>query len=177
MLLWPVEREPEYKGKKLIVWIGLCRKGFYSRGPERAETRDAVEAVRQIGTNAIPFLVRWMDYDPPAWKLALVAAKRRLPEPFGQSEFIERWIVHKGQVDDAMVGFSILGPDASGAVPELARLMASRLLWKGPDAASGDLSGSQWSPERHSITWSARRSIDGGNVRPRALAVLRFSVR
>ena len=29
----------------------------------------------------------------------------------------------------------------------------------------------------YSITWSARRSIDGGNVSPRALAVLRFSVR
>ena len=55
-VLWPVEKEPEYHGKKLSEWldpIGNVKKS------------GADEAVRHIGTNAIPWLLRWVA-DPHA---------------------------------------------------------------------------------------------------------------
>jgi hypothetical protein len=46
------------------------------------------EAIGQIGTNALPYLVRWIQYEKPRWKtsLNLVGAKlppsiQRLPLP------------------------------------------------------------------------------------------------
>src|SRR5438045_3525167 len=47
---WPGEKEPEYHGKKLSEWLAL----------EREQPRESAEAVRAIGTNAIPFLLRWI---------------------------------------------------------------------------------------------------------------------
>ncbi len=59
-------------------------------------TREAKEAIRAVGTNALPSL------------LALVSRR-------GQSEVISRQV--------ARVGFEALGPDAASAVPELTRLL------------------------------------------------------
>src|SRR4051812_12829515 len=55
VLLWPRgEREPEYQGKKLSEWIG-----------DEGNPRQA-DAVRHIGTNALPFLIGWIRYETPA---------------------------------------------------------------------------------------------------------------
>ncbi len=53
------EREPEYGGKRLSEWVD-----------ELPESRDgaAEKAVRNIGTNGLPFLVKWMLYETPVWK-------------------------------------------------------------------------------------------------------------
>ncbi len=43
------------------------------------------EAINHIGTNAVPFLVRWAGYGRPAWKKRLIAGLRsahRLPQRF-----------------------------------------------------------------------------------------------
>src|SRR3954464_6272242 len=52
-LVWPVEKEPEYHGKRLSEWI---EGGFRHDEPGRAEEQERV--VRHIGTNALPFLIR-----------------------------------------------------------------------------------------------------------------------
>jgi len=53
------EREPEYGGKRLSEWVD-----------ELPESRDDApeKAVRNIGTNGLPFLMKWMLYETPAWK-------------------------------------------------------------------------------------------------------------
>src|SRR5438270_12088434 len=61
---WPGEREPEYKGKKLSEWLLAYRDGLTNRVVQE----EAAKAVRQIGTNSLPFLVSWMDYEQPKWK-------------------------------------------------------------------------------------------------------------
>jgi len=53
------EREPEYGGRRLSEWVD-----------ELPESRDGApeKAVRNIGTNGLPFLMKWMLYETPAWK-------------------------------------------------------------------------------------------------------------
>ena len=46
--LWPGEREPEYHGKKLSLWLEQARS---NRFPGTSET--AAMAVRRIGTNGL----------------------------------------------------------------------------------------------------------------------------
>lgn len=103
-LLWPREEGPEYKGKRLSEWVVYVRPASEPLdSPDRG-----VEAVRQIGTNALPFLLKWIRYKPPQWREKV---GRILPD----------MNVHRAL--GAWMGFRALGPQAAGAIPELGRLL------------------------------------------------------
>src|SRR4051794_39911375 len=51
-------KEPEYEGKKLSEWVLDLNAG----------SSPSKNAIREIGTNALPYLLKWMRYDPPPWK-------------------------------------------------------------------------------------------------------------
>src|ERR1043166_10199828 len=53
-LVWPGEKEPVYQGKKLSEWID---QAWRASGREQ----EARFAIRQIGTNAFPVLVKWIE--------------------------------------------------------------------------------------------------------------------
>src|SRR4051812_36568609 len=64
------EREPEYGGKKLSAWV---EGAFWlDLGDGRiiafGGPNGVVSVTRSTGTNAVPFLLRWVRYEPPAWK-------------------------------------------------------------------------------------------------------------
>src|SRR5438067_1105808 len=70
---WPGEREPVYNGKKLSEWLQL----YGSTGISVEQREQAKVAVRQIGTNALPWLVKWIQCDRrdlPQWKTRLAVA-------------------------------------------------------------------------------------------------------
>src|SRR5712692_4724821 len=51
------EREPEYGGKRLSEWV----EGFLGASADgKKQTR---EAIGHIGTNALPYLVKWLGHD------------------------------------------------------------------------------------------------------------------
>src|SRR3954447_21980914 len=55
VVFWPEESEPVYKGKKLSEWVisaGTSPASFFNR-----------EALREIGTNGIPFYLKWIRYE------------------------------------------------------------------------------------------------------------------
>src|SRR4051812_14802182 len=55
VVFWPEESEPVYKGKKLSEWVirtGTSPELFFNR-----------EALREIGTNGIPFHLKWIRYE------------------------------------------------------------------------------------------------------------------
>jgi len=64
------EREPEYGGKKLSWWVEQYGLGVsvrvYTSG---SGSKPCDEAVRQIGDTAVPYLLRWAQYEMPRWKL------------------------------------------------------------------------------------------------------------
>jgi len=68
------KQEPQYGGHKLSEWVvqlvkptsmGTTTFVFGSWGTAIA---DAQKAIRQIGTNALPYLIEWIGYETPTWK-------------------------------------------------------------------------------------------------------------
>jgi HEAT repeat protein len=108
-LVWPREREPEYQGKKLSEWLWT---------PEMGGMEAPAEAVRAIGTNALPWLVRWIAYEPTSWNGRVKEFLMKLPIGSLRRKLWER----EGLVYQALWGFEILGSRASPAVPDLVRL-------------------------------------------------------
>lgn len=117
------DNQPRYEGKQLSEWVTLY-SGTQGRYPPPDEKQKAGEAIRTIGTNTLPWLLTWLDYEPAAWKLKLGAASQKLPGWIGQSRpFI--WLLSSGDAgamaENARDAFGALGPVASPAIPELAR--------------------------------------------------------
>lgn len=109
--------EPEYKGRKLTHWLADLRSG----DPEIHT--NGVVAIRQIGTNAIPFLVRMLHAKDSRLKVKCIdlAARQRWMKINYRFDFERR--------DDALRGLGALGPEAREAIPEI-----SKLLNRGEDA-------------------------------------------
>ncbi len=132
MLASPREREPEYDGRKLTQWLKL-----YLQSPNRfTDSQQAAEAVRHIGTNALPWLLKWTDYQPPGWRMSLATnapAAARRPGYF-RSAYLR---LLNRPADDlnwlARFGFEILGPQARPALPEVQKRMVD---WGQPWRAS-----------------------------------------
>ena len=114
ILLWPREREPEYKGLPLSTWLMRYRD----------DAPQAIEAIRHIGTNALPYLVRWIQYERPAWRNSLFHLHSKLPSSM-QKLGIFHWMINdqaEFRADLAVEAFSTLGPKANPATDELLRL-------------------------------------------------------
>ena len=56
--LWPEEREPEYSGKRLSEWLEPTLNYPAANENIRAQMEPAEAAVRHIGTNALPYILR-----------------------------------------------------------------------------------------------------------------------
>ena len=123
-VVWPREREPEYGGKKLSEWLTQYSKGV-SREGLAPEAREAAGAVRHIGTNALPWLLRWVRYEQPRWQGMVYSLMEKMPPPL-RIRFLMKRLDPFGAERPytlAIFAFGILGEQASPAVPELERLM------------------------------------------------------
>jgi HEAT repeat protein len=88
----------------------------YRSGPGATIT-ESVKAIRHIGTNAVPHLLKWIAYEQPA-EYEPPAGKPRNYNPEAARAF------------DAVNVLRILGPEAAGAAEDLARLVTA------PEAAT-----------------------------------------
>jgi hypothetical protein len=122
-LFWPRERErePQYNGVPLSKWL----KGY--NDPRGTYAPDAIEAsssaVRHIGTNALPVLVRWIQYEQPGWRRSVNRVASKLPPALLCTRAF-RWLLAdraRDRADSAVAGFAFLGTNASLALPELQR--------------------------------------------------------
>lgn len=107
-------REPSYNGRRIREWLEL----YTSDAVTSRSSDEAPDAIRGIGTNAIPYLLKWIRYEPPRWREIL---------GYGDiPDWLREWIVNDTKDDLATAacnGFQLLGPDAESAIPELARIM------------------------------------------------------
>ena len=114
-------QEPEYGGKRLSYYIEFLGSGNVGGQIRRAGMDSpSVEAVNHIGTNAIPFLLRWIRYDQPPWKAKLYST---LNSRFGWDLFDKR----EARAEGASVAFWTLGSRAEQAIPELTRVLIDRI--------------------------------------------------
>jgi HEAT repeats len=110
--------EPVYQGKKLSVWLD----GYWIEGhglqeevaPMEQAKRVADEAVLQIGTNAVPTLLRMLNVtDSPLRKLAYWTDEH---DCYHHKFATESALAQNMR---AAMAFRALGADAKGAVPKL----------------------------------------------------------
>jgi len=112
------QREPSYRCKLLSEWLEIYGKEVGASRALRPPVGEGSYAIRQIGTNAIPFLLQWIRYDVSKDKFVSLA--RMLPPPLGH-----RCSIGQKQLrsQNAIYALAQLGDDAGIAFPELAKLM------------------------------------------------------
>jgi HEAT repeat protein len=102
-------REPVYKGRPLSVWLE-----DYDFSPVVGVTHEADDAVRHIGTNAIPALLRLLRRsDPPPWKRELLDLADKLD--LIKSQHVSAWALNWR----AASAFKVLGSEGRDGVPAL----------------------------------------------------------
>ncbi len=106
------EREPTYQSKRLGDWIDSI-----ASAPGRAQASVAEEAVRQIGTKAVPFLIKWMAQPPSKLRRVLNDLQhQKLGERMPRSVSVDHMSLRG---EHASLGFRALGDQAGFAAPEL----------------------------------------------------------
>jgi len=111
------DREPSNGGRTLSEWLGCLAT---TAQPVPSQEEEAEEAIRHIGTDALPYLLKWIQYERPAWKKAL---NRITGGRLGKYDLL---LEHKDETraEQAEEAFRALGPEAcAAAIPELLRLM------------------------------------------------------
>ena len=121
------EREPSYSGKPLSFWVvQLCPMNPSSPGKPEAE-----KAIRHIGTNAIPYLLKWVSYEEPELRgirQTVINAKDQFPITLRKRipSSVDNWVSdvwNYGKNGGAPEAFAILGTVATPAIPDLERLL------------------------------------------------------
>jgi hypothetical protein len=134
----PLANQPSYKGLQLAQWLDVVarhRENGYGpvitsqpRQPAKDATpeqiHEAEEAVRGIGTNALPFLLAWINPKPNLVKIIFRGALDLLPLPEHTRGFL--WGIpgtkDEGLQEFALHGFRVLSTNALPAVAELSKL-------------------------------------------------------
>jgi hypothetical protein len=107
--LWLVPHEPTYRGEGLSYWLSTYDVTRVHR-PDRV---DAERAFREIGSNAVPTLLKLLRTRPSAFRLKLGVLVDRLP-------FISVHFTPPQSLPfRALRAFEVLGPEAKSAVPSL----------------------------------------------------------
>ena len=104
--------EPEYGGKRLSEWVNE-----YVEGSNAAECD---HAIRQIGTQALPYLMAWFKYETPPWARKFLGAVNPLITWSG-------WQLNDDpdvyRAYKAKQGLIALGQQAAPAIPTLDGLL------------------------------------------------------
>lgn len=127
LMLFSGSREPRHEGRSLSYWAA------------RLNQPEAQRALFAIGTNALPFLIEWLDEEPTKFDAWLGRAGQRLPDslrpnpwPFGSRR------------DIAAHALGFLGTNAIPAIPDLIRMFDWK--WAGGAPPTGLLALSEIGP-------------------------------
>jgi len=111
--------EPRYAGRALSQWVrGYVESGLLPNDRASAE-RD--EALRQIGTNAVPFLLSWIQYETPPWKYRVYHLVNPILARLGISKGLDDRKLEY-QAVGAVWAFKALGDKADYALGDLEKL-------------------------------------------------------
>jgi hypothetical protein len=112
--------DPEYQGKRLSAWLAELdpEPGQPLRPDLLTRHKDAVDAIRQIGTNGLPLLLEW-------------ATAKRSWIHFASVSKMEGY---ERRLRRGFMGMYVLGPAAAPAVPQLAAMLGDPLGGVGASA-------------------------------------------
>jgi hypothetical protein len=121
---WPGEREPEYNGKKLSEWLEFYENPGMAGQNWREREKEAEFAIRQIGTNALPWLMKWIQCDRPWWRARLIniADRFHVKTPSTAARILIGSAEMRANYAEGF-GFQLVGPQAGPVIPDLVELM------------------------------------------------------
>jgi HEAT repeats len=126
--VWP--REPVYQGKRLTVWLEHYHTNYRGGWTNRAQAQEATraqEAIRRIGTNAVPLCLRLIKTRESAAKVKLF---RLVPASWLDRLHIPGLNQYRDYIlrcqDLGVDGFEALGEEAKPAVPALVGLLREK---------------------------------------------------
>jgi hypothetical protein len=120
LLLSALPLEPRWKGRSLSYWV------FVNGGVRRDDHYDPEYAISQIGSNAVPYLLRWMKQKPSSRHLWLRNFKTQ--HPF-LVKFIPTWMTGERielRARYAVQAFQCLGEAGCSAIPDLTQIATNR---------------------------------------------------
>jgi hypothetical protein len=82
VVAWPSVKEPKYKGQSLTQLLTTLQASMEMReltSEQRESQKFCVKGIREIGTNAIPWLVEWTITDKVPWQQRVSDAIQTLP--------------------------------------------------------------------------------------------------
>ncbi len=120
---------PDYQGRPLSTWVSFIESPWWSHADRSSPLfLQTSNAIVQIGTNGLPCLLRWIQYEPSP--LLLVGAEAidevdHLLPSWEVFDVVGEWFRREFvRAESAAVALEILGESAAGLVPEL-KLVAS----------------------------------------------------
>jgi HEAT repeat protein len=131
-VLWCLrDREPAYKGQSLRVWI----QPYFYATTGKLVLKDSDEAVRHMGSNAVPALLKMIRAEDSPLKLKIIEwTQGRHLAAFKFQRTDDRKI-------DATCAFRALGAEGKSGVPELVRILGESRSITSQIAAEKALSG------------------------------------
>jgi hypothetical protein len=112
----PTSGEPSYEGHPLSYWVAIL-----GSSPPRSDEEKAKNAIDHIGAAALPFLVKWIQYNPPRWKRTVAYTLARTPLPLAHK--LANRMIGPRLVIGTHFAFAALGPRAMPAFDDLRHLM------------------------------------------------------
>lgn len=120
------EPQPSYNGKSLSEWLEVYRVESSDQAAGRPASNDGADAIRAIGTNALPWLLRKTSFEPPTSSARGTIGRLLLKLPklsHSRGSFVG-WTKYYPEVSRAAEvtkAFTVLGTNANPAIPELVR--------------------------------------------------------
>ena len=117
-LLWKsfYTAEPEYHGKPLSYWV------LRNARPTDGDQLSPAIAIAEMGTNAAPFLIKWIGRKPYNWQRQLRTYRNASPLLRKCIPFWATGLDKENRALAALTAIQCLGPAGRGAIPKLVLL-------------------------------------------------------
>jgi hypothetical protein len=119
--------DPVYAGRPLSEWV--LSYGYLTPPEGTQSENDADEALRRAGTNAIPYLLKWMRCEAPAWKRGVRAVA---PPSVQDALKVDQPTSAEMLADKSVRAFGALGTNGLVVMPALVEMMRNT---NAPDTA------------------------------------------
>jgi len=116
--------EPTYDGCTLSQWLEVQDQCAFAKSADViTRSNQAVQAIRAIGTNGIPFALGWLSYEPSKWNDKLQSMALRTPFSDHQKHLIFRMLSDgERRSGYAISYFWTLSSNGNDAIPALAQM-------------------------------------------------------
>jgi hypothetical protein len=116
ILTWRLTRpkEPEYQGKPISYWVDRYYHDTQAKPEMPAAVAECENAFRQMGTNAVPHLIRMLGGKNPTSSFSHTLTSKLLPQ-----KLFFRWHDWKHRDTRAANALEVIGPNAELAIPAL----------------------------------------------------------